>query len=146
MKKLILAALLAAGVTAAHAGGARFYRHHHHHGWHGWHAHPSFSFHVGAYPSHSYYYPAYTYTPVYGSSYAYSRPNYAISGTLFGALAGGLIGHSIDRQGWEGAGIGAAAGLVLGSIAEHNARAQEQAVYQAPAVYQQSSAATAPGA
>ena len=46
-----------------------------------------------------------------------ARPNYAVGGTLTGALAGGLIGAG-DHHGWEGAGIGAAAGLVVGSIAE----------------------------
>jgi len=56
---------------------------------------------------------------VYQPSYAYApaRPNYAVNGTLAGALAGGLIGAA-DHKGWEGAGIGAASGLVVGSLAE----------------------------
>ena len=52
--------------------------------------------------------------------------------TLAGALLGGIIGDSVHGRGWEGAGIGAAAGLVLGSLAEHNARAYERNYYAAP--------------
>ena len=50
-----------------------------------------------------------------------------------GALTGGIIGSS-HHEGWEGAGIGAAAGLLLGGIAESHARAQERAHYSAPQV------------
>lgn len=70
----------------------------------------------------------------YDYPYVYRRPNYAVTGTLLGALAGGLIGHGIHHQGWEGAGIGAAAGLVLGGLAESSARQREQAHAPAPAV------------
>lgn len=59
--------------------------------------------------------------PVY---YAPPRPNYAVDGTLLGALGGGLIGAS-QHKGWEGAGIGAAAGLVVGTAAEIAAEKQE---------------------
>src|ERR1035438_2717981 len=70
-----------------------------------------------------YYYAAPVYaTPGYGYAYASAymsapayvtappRPNYAMGGTLTGALAGGLIGAGFHRR-WEGAGIGAASGL-----------------------------------
>jgi len=146
MKKFILTTLLVsvAGLTA-NAG-------HWHHGPYRHHG-SSVSFYFGGYPSYcspwysgSYvYYPRYSYGysyPVYSSGYdyGYDRPNYAVGGTLLGALAGGIIGHNVNRQGWEGAGIGAAAGLVLGGIAESNARARERAVYSTPpAVYSQSS-------
>ena len=69
------------------------------------------------------------YPPAYAAAPAYvappPRPNYAVSGTLVGALAGGLIGTGY-HQGWEDAGIGAASGLVLGSVAEVAAQAHEQ--------------------
>ena len=57
-----------------------------------------------------------------------------MNSTLTGALVGGIIGNSIHHQGWEGAGIGAAAGLLLGSVAERNARAVERAYATTPAV------------
>jgi len=60
-----------------------------------------------------------------GHYYRPSRPNYAVSGTLLGAASGALIGLGNDQTG-EGAAIGAAAGLVLGGIAEHSARRQER--------------------
>lgn len=138
MKRLYLTALLVLGTTSVFAGG---YRHHHpyryHYGYGSWSG-PVLSFSFGTYPysSYSYYPPAYAYSypayPGYTYGYAYSRPNYAVSGTLLGALTGGLVGDSIHHQGWEGAGIGAAAGLLLGSLAEHNARVNEQAYYAPP--------------
>ena len=71
----------------------------------------------------------YAYAPAYVSAPAYvaapPRPNYAVGGTLTGALAGGLIGAGFHRD-WEGAGIGAASGLVLGSVAEIAAQRHEQ--------------------
>ncbi|HWI59919.1 MAG TPA: YMGG-like glycine zipper-containing protein [Bacillota bacterium] len=92
-----------------------------------------------SYPAYAYpYYPA----PAY-YSYEYQRPNYAVGGTLFGALAGGLIGNSIHHQGWEGAGIGAAAGLLFGSLAEHSARARERVYFAPPPVYGVPEASTA---
>jgi len=55
-----------------------------------------------AQPGYGYIYaPPYAYTPVYAP--APPRPNYAVGGTLLGALAGGLIGVGTDH-GWEGAG------------------------------------------
>ena len=117
-------------------------------GW-GWYPGLSFSYYGGwpafgcAWPGYAYsYYPAPTYYspapvayssyPATGYVYTETRPNYAIGGTLLGALTGGLIGNSVHHQGWEGAGIGAAAGLVLGSLAEHDARAAERTYYVAP--------------
>lgn len=77
-----------------------------------------------AQPGYGYVYaPPYAYTPVYAP--APPRPNYAVGGTLLGALAGGLIGVGTDH-GWEGAGIGAASGLVLGSVAEVAAQKRER--------------------
>ena len=85
----------------------------------------------------AYYYPAPAYAqPGYGYAYAppyaapvYApappRPNYAVGGTLLGAMAGGLIGVG-NNQGWEGAAIGAASGLVLGTVAEAAAQNRER--------------------
>ena len=70
---------------------------------------------------------------VYQPAMAYgpaARPNYAVSGTLLGALAGGLVG-SAEHRGWEGADIGAASGLVLGSVTEAAAEHREQKTAQA---------------
>src|SRR5215475_4057497 len=70
---------------------------------------------IPGYPAPVYVQPGYGY--MYQPAYVYNpppqRPNYAVGGTLVGALAGGLIGASQD-YGWQGAGIGAAGGLVLG--------------------------------
>jgi uncharacterized protein YcfJ len=81
------------------------------------------------YPAPVYAQPGYGYAPAYVSAPVYisapPRPNYAVNGTLTGALAGGLIGAA-SHHGWEGAGIGAASGLVLGSVAEAAAQKQEQ--------------------
>ncbi len=55
-----------------------------------------------------------------------ARPNYAISGTMLGAASGALIGQGAKGNPGGGAAIGAAAGLVLGGIAEHSARKQER--------------------
>ena len=134
MKTLILITLLLVGANlSADAGGFR------HYGPYRSHYGSSVSLYFGGgYPCYSpfysySYYPSYSY-PAYGYDYAYSRPNYAVNGTLLGALAGGLIGNSVHHQGWEGAGIGAAAGLLLGGVAEHNARVRERAYYSTPAV------------
>lgn len=161
---LFFAALVIGSVTANAGGPGGSYAYHqsnyhpgsyhnnyYHGGYHGdYHHHDdhtSFVFSVGSYPFFPAYYPAYSYPayPAYAApaypaysyaptDYSYSRPNYAVTGTLLGALTGGLIGDSIHHQGWEGAGIGAAAGLVLGSLAEHGARTHERASYVAPGV------------
>lgn len=111
---LLLAGLLGAEVSTVQA------QYHHHH--HGWSRGPVVSVYYAA-PA-PYYGPVYY--PGYEAPYVYRRPNYAVTGTLLGALTGGLIGDSIHHQGWEGAGIGAAAGLVLGGLAEYSARRSEQ--------------------
>lgn len=54
------------------------------------------------------------------------RPNYAVGGTLLGAASGALIGSGIDHQTWQGAAIGAGAGLVLGGLAEYSAKKHEK--------------------
>jgi len=62
--------------------------------------------------------------------YVASRPNYAGSGLFLGALAGAIIGNnsgSLGHNAWRGAAYGAGAGLLLGSIAESNARRREAA-------------------
>ena len=145
MKKwMLMTAVLAMASASAYAGG---FRHHGGYGWghggYGWHRGPSVSFVFGGgYPSYA---PFYSYPyPSYGYDYGYNRPNYALGGTLLGALTGGLIGNSIHHQGWEGAGIGAAAGLLLGGLAEHNARARERTYYSAPVVDPSSYVAAAP--
>jgi len=82
---------------------------------------------IPGYPAPVYVQPGYgyMYQPAYVYPPAPQRPNYAVGGTLVGALAGGLIGAS-QNNGWEGAGIGAASGLVLGGIAEAVARNHEK--------------------
>jgi uncharacterized protein YcfJ len=66
----------------------------------------------------------------------YSRPNYAITGTVLGAGAGAVIGHNSGRRTAEGAAIGAGAGLILGSLAEQDARRREAYYYHPrPPVY-----------
>lgn len=74
----------------------------------------------------------YVEAPVYQSQpvviAAPPRPNYVVGSTAAGALTGGIIGAT-QGKGWEGAGIGAAAGLVVGGIAESAARKHEQRVW-----------------
>jgi len=76
-------------------------------------------------PAYGYRY-GYEYTP--NAGYSGSRPNYAVGGTLLGTASGALISEGTSGKPGQGAAIGAAAGLVLGSIAEHNARRQEARV------------------
>ncbi len=72
-------------------------------------------------PSYSYY------------TYAYpdwdTRPNYAASGAVLGALAGAVIGHNSGDLGhspWRGAALGSVLGLGAGALAEKRARARER--------------------
>src|SRR5262245_3451753 len=65
------------------------------------------------------------YPPVDAAAHAPPRPNYAVNGTLVGAMAGGLIG-SANHYGWQGAAIGAASGLVVGRVAEAAAKNSER--------------------
>jgi uncharacterized protein YcfJ len=60
-----------------------------------------------------------------GYYYRPARPNYAVNGTLLGATSGALIGSG-NHQAGEGAAIGAAAGLVVGGIAEATAKKRER--------------------
>ncbi|MBI4658453.1 MAG: hypothetical protein HY735_06340 [Verrucomicrobia bacterium] len=69
--------------------------------------------------------PAYSYYP--------ARPNYAVTGAALGGLAGGVIGHNSGRKTAEGVAIGAGAGLVLGALAEQDARRQEVRLASTPA-------------
>jgi uncharacterized protein YcfJ len=62
-----------------------------------------------------------------GNYYRATRPNYAVSGTILGATSGALIGAGRHDAG-KGALIGAAAGLALGSVAEHATRSEETRV------------------
>ncbi|MDD2762991.1 MAG: YMGG-like glycine zipper-containing protein [Opitutaceae bacterium] len=58
-----------------------------------------------------------------------TRPNYAVTGTLLGGIAGAIIGNNsgdLHHNAWRGAAIGAGAGYLFGSIAEQNARSAEQ--------------------
>ncbi|MFO1487002.1 MAG: YMGG-like glycine zipper-containing protein [Verrucomicrobiota bacterium] len=129
MKKwfVIMAALLTLAF-AAQAGGHRYFC------YRGCSS-PRVSFYWSSYPCYTPWY-SYSYAPVVDYDDTYSRPNYAVNGALTGALLGGLIGESSHHRGWEGAGIGAAAGLLLGGLAEHNARSYERA-YVAPRVSRQ---------
>lgn len=73
-------------------------------------------------------------TPVYAYSYYPARPNYVISGAALGGLAGGIIGHNSGHRTGEGIAIGAGAGLLLGAVAEENARRREQYLYPRPMI------------
>jgi hypothetical protein len=64
----------------------------------------------------------------YGYGYGTGRSNYAANGLFWGALTGAIIGNnsgSLGHNAWRGAGYGAAAGLLIGAIAENNARDRE---------------------
>lgn len=54
------------------------------------------------------------------------RPNYVVAGALMGGVAGGIIGNNSHHQTWEGVAIGAGAGMLLGAVAESNARYRER--------------------
>lgn len=91
-------------------------------------------------PYRAEYYPYYRYGSAYRPSYyggsLYShyyprrRPNYAIGGAALGGIAGAVIGNQHHGQSGEGAAIGAAAGLLLGGLAERNARLRERETYE----------------
>ena len=91
---------------------------------------------IGEARRQQYYNAPYAYSPpAYGyrygdesapaTGYTSSRPNYAVGGTLLGAASGALIGEGASGKPGQGAAIGAAAGLVLGGLAEHHARKSE---------------------
>ncbi len=79
------------------------------------------------------------------SGYGYSGGgSYAGAGLFWGGVLGAIIGHNsgdLRHNGWRGAAIGAGTGLLLGSIADANVRANETVV-AAPVV--QAQAAPAP--
>jgi len=81
---------------------------------------PAYSSPASVAGSPAYYYPS-------------PRPNYAVSGAVVGGIAGGVIGHNNRCQTAEGVAIGAGAGLLLGTVAEQNARRHERAILYAPA-------------
>jgi hypothetical protein len=114
MKKMFLATLLVLGALSMQAGN--------------WSWGLGFAFSGGGCSSPQYA-ASYSYYP--GADYGYTGPNYAVGGMLLGALTGGIIGNSIHHQGWEGAAIGAASGLVVGSAAQNYAYARAaKASYQ----------------
>lgn len=47
-----------------------------------------------------------------------------------GGIAGGIIGNNSHHQTWEGVAIGAGAGMLLGAVAESNARYRERVRYE----------------
>lgn len=94
---------------------------------------PSVSF---GYSSSSYcgpgYYTGVGVSYVYAPDYVYApapvyRPNYAVTGTILGGLTGAIIGSSMRGPVLPAAIIGAGAGLIIGGVAEENARARERA-------------------
>lgn len=79
----------------------------------------------------------YSYSPGYYRTYHYydyDRPSYAAQGLLLGGVAGAIIGNnSHGHNAWRGAAWGAGAGLLLGAIADENARYRERRVVYVPA-------------
>jgi uncharacterized protein YcfJ len=92
------------------------------------------------------YYPAPRYYADNDYDDGYTRPNYAVSGALLGGLAGGIIGYNNHYQTGRGILIGAASGLILGSIAEHAARERELAAERNAVVYAPAEPSPAPAA
>ena len=90
--------------------------------------------------------PRYYYSDYSDTDYGYARPNYAVSGTLLGGLAGGIIGYNNHYQTGRGILIGAASGLILGSIAEQAAREREMAAERPVYVSAPAEQAPAPAA
>ncbi len=79
-------------------------------------------------------------------NYGYSRPNYAASGALLGGLAGGIIGYNNHHQTGRGILIGAASGLILGSIADQAAREREMVAAPPAYIYTPADQAPTPAA
>ena len=79
----------------------------------------------GSYGYRGYY--GYSRPAYYYSDYGYGRPSYASSGLLLGGLTGAIIGNnSHGHNAWRGAAWGAGAGLLIGAIADQNARDYEE--------------------
>jgi len=75
--------------------------------------------------------PQVVYARSYGYDDGYARTDYRGAGVFWGGLLGAIIGHNsgdLRHNGWRGAAIGAGAGLLLGSIAENNARQREAVI------------------
>lgn len=73
----------------------------------------------------------------YDSGYTYGTPSRAASGLWLGALVGAIIGNnsgSLGHDAWRGAAYGAGAGLIIGAVADHNARQREVVAERAAAV------------
>lgn len=90
--------------------------------------------------------PQYYYSDYSDTDYDYARPNYALSGALLGGLAGGIMGYNNHYQTDRGILIGAASGLILGSIAEQAAREREMATPRTVVVSAPAEQAPAPAA
>jgi hypothetical protein len=75
-----------------------------------------------------------THSPRRETYYYYppARPPYAVTGAVLGGVAGAAIGASSHGRTAEGLAIGAGAGLLLGAIAEQNARRENLVVAYAP--------------
>lgn len=104
----------------------------------------------GYYPR-SYYGRSSYYDRSYGSTYYSSgRTSYATNGLLLGAIGGAILGNnsgSLGHNSWRGAAYGAAAGYIIGAIADHNSRereVQDDVVVAAPTVTANASAPAAP--
>jgi len=80
----------------------------------------------------SYGYSGYARPTYYDSYYSYGRPSYASSGMFWGGLTGAIIGNNSHHNSWRGAAWGAGAGLLIGAIADENARAREERVVVVP--------------
>jgi len=78
-------------------------------------------------PNYYVYRPGYYYSDYGDADYGYAQPSYVASGALLGGLAGGIIGYNNHYQTGRGILIGAATGLILGSIADESAREREVA-------------------
>ena len=90
--------------------------------------------------------PAPIYAPTQGPVYATSSPRHsrALGGALVGGVIGGVVGHNNNRKTAEGAAIGAGAGLLLGHIADQNARRAEAVVLPVSTYYPGQVVSTAP--
>ncbi len=67
----------------------------------------------------------YYHEPIYADEVGAGRSSYATQGLLLGALTGAILGNnsgSLGHNAWRGAAYGAGAGLLLGALADHQAR------------------------
>jgi len=88
-------------------------------------------YHRPVYRASGYY--GYARPTYYYSDYGYGHPSYASSGLFWGGLTGAIIGgNSHGHNAWRGAAWGAGAGLLIGAIADENARARDERVVVVP--------------